>query len=114
MTDDGTKHVSFAEAVLHRPTMYTLGGSYEEVIAFLQGYFSGMAQHRHEIPSPARRWFAFEDWLRQELQVPPPSQRSEELFGVFRAELNPGQDAIEELLKWLSRRNRNSYWRRPD
>lgn len=34
---------AFIEAVLRRPTMYTLSGSYGEVIAFLEGYFSGLA-----------------------------------------------------------------------
>ena len=41
----------FIDAVLARPTMYTLDGSFEEVVAFLTGYFSGIALVQMNTPT---------------------------------------------------------------
>jgi hypothetical protein len=103
MLQDGIRYVTFAEAVLLRPKMYTLDGSYGEVIAFLEGFFSGMAKHSGGIPPPAKRWFAFRDWFAKQLVGPHDEYSSDRLFGTFRAGLDPDKDAIAELLKWVSR-----------
>ena len=53
---------SFVLAVLARPTMYTMGGSYAEVVAFLEGYFSGVA-HGQSQPRETDPWTAFGIYL---------------------------------------------------
>lgn len=54
MTDQ-KRNVSFVESVLRRSAMYTLNGRYEEVIAFLEGYISGLAQSNACVPR-VMRW----------------------------------------------------------
>ena len=50
------------EAVLARPKMYTLSGTFGEVVAFLEGYFSGMAKAKEAFPGKYD-WTCFLDWL---------------------------------------------------
>ena len=56
----------FIEAVLHRPKMYTLTGSYFEVIAFLEGYYSGLVKSTNGMNESAK-WSFFKQWLTKEL-----------------------------------------------
>ena len=56
----------FIEAVLHRPKMDTLTGSYFEVIAFLEGYYSGLVKSTNEMNESAK-WSYFKQWLTKEL-----------------------------------------------
>jgi len=56
--------ISFVESVCLRPRMYTLDGTFAEVVCFLEGYHSG-----HLIPgkpdrSPGEHWSSFCNWLR--------------------------------------------------
>ena len=81
MTENDKPAVSFAEAVLLRPKMYTLGGTYEEVVAFLDGYFSGMAKANPYAP-PVLQWVAFQQWLAVQLSVP-----SSDVFSTLKNEL---------------------------
>ena len=76
--------------------MYTLGGTFEEVIAFLEGYFSGMAKAHPEAP-PVLQWASFHNWVSERLGVP-----SSEAFSRFRElhESNPA--SLEKMREWLS------------
>lgn len=50
------------EAVLARPSMYTVSGTYGEVVSFLEGYYSGLAKHSPEV-IPVVNWSEFRQWL---------------------------------------------------
>jgi hypothetical protein len=52
-------HISFFEAVCHRPGMYTATGTLEEVFCFLNGFYSGMLAHRTNQRAFAR---AYQEW----------------------------------------------------
>jgi hypothetical protein len=54
------------ESVLSRPAMYTLSGTYGEVVAFLEGYFSGLAKAKDDF-SGKYTWTDFLEWLTNEL-----------------------------------------------
>lgn len=62
------KGIEFAESVLLRPSMYTLKGSYEEAICFLEGYFSGLS-HSSAHHEYADEWSALKRWLALEFRV---------------------------------------------
>ena len=98
MTENNSPSVSFTEAVLLRPKMYTLDGTFNEVVAFLEGYYSGLAKGNPYIPS-VRQWVSFHDWFTKQLGVSP----HERLFTAFKATLQPNQEALAELLAWWYR-----------
>src|SRR5262245_21967046 len=58
--------LGLAESVLRRPTMYTIGGTYGEACAFIEGYVSCAA-----LASPSNQlveeWLEFEAWLRDRI-----------------------------------------------
>ena len=56
------------ESVFVRPKMYSLTGSYGEVIAFLTGYYSGVAKGQPELKETT--WTSFCIWLSKHLGVP--------------------------------------------
>jgi hypothetical protein len=68
MADVQTRAITFTEAVLRRPAMYTLNGSFAEVACFLEGYYSGMAKASFDVP-PVVEWSAFLRWLAKMLGV---------------------------------------------
>jgi hypothetical protein len=90
-------HVTFVEAVLLRPRMYTLGGTFEEAVAFLEGYFSGMAKGNPSA-APVLQWASFRNWLSESMGVP-----SSEIFSRFRELHEDSHAALEKMLEWLSR-----------
>lgn len=90
-------NVTFAEAVLLRPKMYTLGGTFEEAVAFLEGYFSGMAKGNPSVP-PVSQWSSFRDWLSGTTGA-----SSSEVFLKFRELHESNQAALESLLESFSR-----------
>ena len=61
---------SLLEAVLVRPWMYTIGGTLEEVGAFLEGFYSGMAAHNRNpgAQAEAQRWFDFCIWAAAHIE----------------------------------------------
>jgi len=68
MADVQTRAVTLTEAVLLRPAMYTMNGTFAEVIAFLEGYYSGMAQVNPNAQLVVE-WSDFEQWLADRLNV---------------------------------------------
>lgn len=70
MTTTMASPVSFSQAVLLRPAMYTLNGTTLEIIAFLEGYYSGMAKN-NPYAAPVLEWEAFRAWLAGQLCVEP-------------------------------------------
>jgi hypothetical protein len=59
----------FAEAVFVRPSMYTIGGTLEEVAAFLEGFYSGMIAHNRDRAAfnEAARWRDFCAWAAEQI-----------------------------------------------
>lgn len=55
--------VTFIEAVFLRPRMYTLGGSFAEVVSFCEGYASGPVPHMIGYAEKADSWYPFCRWL---------------------------------------------------
>ena len=91
------KPVSFSEAVLLRPMMYTLNGSFAEVIAFLEGYHSGAAKGNPYAPL-VMEWEAFRGWLAAQFCVD-----TAEVFIAFQTRYGAEQTALEELAARLAR-----------
>lgn len=56
------------DAVLARPQIYTLEGSFVETVAFLQGYYSGLAKSKDGLPY-AVYWSSFEQWLAHNITM---------------------------------------------
>ncbi len=69
MADLQDHQLSFPEAVFLRPRMYTHGGTFGEIIAFLDGYYSGMAKVDPDAP-PVDEWAGFREWLARKLDAP--------------------------------------------
>src|SRR5687768_1987574 len=64
-TLNGDSDMSFVEAVCFRPKMYTINGTFEEVVCFLHGFFTGMVAHNANQKVSAfteREWFNFLQW----------------------------------------------------
>ncbi|NUP08114.1 MAG: hypothetical protein HOW73_18865 [Polyangiaceae bacterium] len=80
--------LDFAEAVLRRPSMYTLLGSPAEVVAFLVGFVSGRAG----AGGPIEAWNAFQEWLAEKLNV----SQSDVLRSILSSY---GESATDELLR---------------
>ncbi len=78
-------------AVLLRPKMYTLHGSFGEVTAFLEGYYSGTAINHMNDPS-VTVWSEFLYFLCKKLEV-----TSSEVMHEFQNRY--GSEAIDELEK---------------
>ena len=55
------------ESVFARPKIYTLTGSYGEVVAFLSGYYSGVAKEQQGVRETV--WISFCIWLSKRLNV---------------------------------------------
>jgi hypothetical protein len=85
----------FTEAVFRRPAMYTLTGSYPEVVAFLEGYYSGLAKSPNGAVISAN-WSSFREWLAEELEVSPP-QEFQTLHDSYQS------DALEVLKQFYER-----------
>lgn len=66
--------VDFFEALMERPRMYTLEGTYQEAIAFLEGWETGFMKSHTELEGnfnfrEVRRYQLFKDWLASKLEV---------------------------------------------
>jgi len=55
------------EAVFARPEMYTITGSYGEVVSFLNGYYSGIA--KDSSMQRETMWTSFCIWLNKKFDV---------------------------------------------
>ena len=96
MADIQVKPVSFSEAVLLRPAMYTLGGTFAEVVAFLEGYYSGVANGNPYAPSAAE-WEAFRVWLSAQFCVD-----TSEVFAALQTRCGSDRTALMKLAEWLA------------
>jgi hypothetical protein len=74
----------FINAVLGRPEMYTMTGSYPEVVAFLEGYYSGLAKSEQGL-GEAAKWSSFRQWLCRKFSVSS-SNEFQELFTRFEGD----------------------------
>jgi len=57
------------EAVFVNAKMYTMTGTFEEAISFLQGYVSGIAKGNSSAPLVIE-WAEFQTWLRRKIGCP--------------------------------------------
>ncbi len=78
-------------AVLSRPAMYTVAGAYGEVVAFLDGYFSGLSLGHADVASVSQ-WAEVSTFLSTRLGTP-----SSETFRTFQT--IHGAESLEELRK---------------
>ncbi len=89
--------VSFSEAVLLRPMMYTLNSAFGEVIAFVERYFSGAA-HSSPYAPPVTEWQAFRVWLAAQFCVD-----TAKVFSAFQTRYGSDRAALTELSERLAR-----------
>jgi hypothetical protein len=101
MHREQTKDISFPEAVFLRPSMYTMGGTFEEAIAFLEGYYSGVAK-ANPYAAPIAEWASFRRWLSEKLSCP-----ASEIFVKFKDHCGDNQTCRDRMLEWLSEFNRD-------
>jgi len=61
--------VSLAEAVLHRPLMYTVRGTLDEAICYIHGYYTAVANHNANgyARTAKPEWFEFLRFLAERL-----------------------------------------------
>ena len=91
MEDTSVRHLTFSEAVLCRPKMYTIEGTFGEVVSFLEGYYSGMAKADAKA-LPVSEWEAFQQWLAGYLNVD-----SAEVFTTILQTCADSQAALTKL-----------------
>jgi hypothetical protein len=91
MSDLPVLHLTFPEAVLFRPKMYTIGGSYLEVIAFLKGFYGGLSKHIPQ-PPPVKAWGEFQHWLSKRMGV-----EMSEVFRHLNEKHSNDLETIQEL-----------------
>lgn len=103
MSNKQVKNATFSEAVLLRPKMYTLGGTFEEAIAFLEGYYSGMAK-ANPCAAPVAEWVSFQHWLSDKLNVP-----SSEIFARVREMHSDSLTSSRKMAEWLSKFQEESF-----
>ncbi|MDB5046285.1 MAG: hypothetical protein JWQ08_2335 [Deinococcus sp.] len=87
MTDPPVKLrlIDLVQCVLERPYLYTAHSSYDEVIAFVEGYHAG---HRQT----GTRWLAFSEWLQELLGEGEPR-----LMARFRQRYEDDTLALQQL-----------------
>jgi hypothetical protein len=70
-TRDSEYTITFIDAVFLRPKMYTLGGTLEEVGAFVEGFYRALKCHnpRDRAQEEAQHWFDFCAWACQRLDI---------------------------------------------
>lgn len=78
-------------AVLIRPMMYTVSGAFGEVIAFLEGYASGVAKYDPNFDVVVE-WSSFRDWLSSRARVP-----QSDLFADLREQSGNDAAALAQL-----------------
>lgn len=90
---------SFLEAVLVRPLMYTINGTLEEVGAFLEGFYSGMAAHNKNksAQEEAQFWFDFCEWASTKISDSEVNNWHS-LFKGLRQQVGDESDAFRNLL----------------
>ena len=96
MTTHTMPSVSFVQAVLLRSGMYTQKGTALEVIAFLEGWHSGLAKNKPDAV-PVLTWEAFRVWLAGELGVEPA-----QAFAAFMQQHGSEQTATRTLYDYFS------------
>lgn len=92
---DAMKQLTFLEAVLINPAMYTMNGTFEEAIAFLEGYFSGIARSNPYV-APVVEWSAFRIWLAEKLGTDLTVE-----FQALRATCGNSDTALQKMLDYV-------------
>ncbi len=75
--------------------MYTLDGTFAEVIAFLEGYYNGLAKAYPKV-APVLEWFIFQEWLSEKTNT-----STTKVFSVLRDNARSSEAALEGTLAWL-------------
>ncbi len=97
MNEDEVKHLSFVAAVCRRPTMYTLGGTFAEVVSFLEGFFSGEARAEARSTAAHNAWSNLTDRLRRDYGDGIDPGGWQEGFGALRRQSPDETTALERL-----------------
>lgn len=98
------KRMSFPMAVFLRPKMYTIGGTFEEVVAFLEGYYSGMAKANPYCP-PVPIWGDFVESLKLELGA----DYATHAFATIRSTSSSSEEALARLIEYFNRLSEQQY-----
>lgn len=90
------KILTFPAAVLSRPKMYTMGGTFEETIAYIDGHYLGMSK-----VSPVgrdiadREWYSFFRWVCEQKNEP----QSVHLWESLRSQAGNDEQTLAEVAR---------------
>jgi hypothetical protein len=93
MTESHIKKTTFADVIgflCKRPQMYTMRGSFNEVIAFIEGYTTGDRNR-----STRLEWHGFSRWLSEKFEYPSSEVASE----YVRKTYPDDREALESLAR---------------
>jgi hypothetical protein len=99
--DDGDIEVrlSFVECICARPTMYTLSGTFAEVLAYLWGYYEGPRDRAGTWHvEDGKAWHEFCAWLQKRHPAGTFFPGST-VWEIFRAGTKDDREAIARLLQ---------------
>ena len=93
---DSIEAITITEAVVRRPKMWTVGGTLEEVIAFLEGYTVAIS-HLEKVPKKKPLPKDALSWLekKSEIQVIRPSYS--EVLEALRKKYSNDENILKEL-----------------
>ena len=101
---------SWVEFACRNPTNSTLNGTFEEVLAFLTGVYSGMSARSRtaaDLPAEARLWMEFYEFLADRVGCSEAAGQAR--FRVLREKYPDDRDALRQLLalyhEFLERRH---------
>ena len=97
MSNVQVRGITFTDAVLRRPAMYTVNGTFAEAVSFLEGYYSGMAHGNIDAP-PAIEWSDFRRWIASRLGVD-----SADSFKVIYQTHHEDCERLKALADWYAR-----------
>ena len=93
--------VTLVAAVCRAPKIYTLGGTFPEVVAFLEGFYAAL-EWRRAAPDESAEWKGFCEWLSERLQRGP----RERYFEALRRAYPEDAAAREQLAtRWSEYRS---------
>lgn len=88
------------EAICKRPRMYVMGGQFLDVVNYLVGFFTGLAQSE-AAAAEAARFDAFHEWLCEKLDWP----RELVIWDAFRQRHSDDAAALEQFAAYWSEYN---------
>jgi lantibiotic modifying enzyme len=88
---------SFVERACLDPKSVSIHGSFEEVIAYINGGYQGMIFAKESVPEEAQVWFDLYDYICRLESCEPDTTL--DVFKKFRARFMSDKQALEEFLR---------------